>query len=286
MHAGDQTSTERNARNAIIAPVNTKNPSSRSKRLRHPWLFALPGGKLPTSVTCRGERFDLVDTFKHDFFAATGLYRSPHQLAVLKVNRVTDFFGVPMTWAGRFLARRETLFYRLAQDLPGVPRLIGNVGETGLLHVYVPGHTLGRREQVPDAFFDQLLTLARELHKRHIAYVDLNKRQNILVGDDRRPYLFDFQISAHLPPIGWRRLPPLRWLLARFQHGDSYHCLKHKRRLRPDLLTADEERVLARLSFAIRLHRWIARPLTQLRRLVLRRLATEDSASVAGSSAK
>lgn len=241
---------------------------------------------MPQSVVCGGHRYEWVETFKHDFFAATGLYRGPGGLAVLKVNRVSPFFGLSMLWAGRFLGEREVRLYAAAQGLAGVPALLGPVGKTGFMHAFVPGHPLERREAVPDAFFDELLALVRALHERHIAYVDLNKRQNILVGADSRPHLIDFQISLLLPPVGWYRLRPVRWLLARFQHGDYYHCLKHKRRLRPDLLTLDEERVVARLSVWIRLHRWIARPLTQLRRRILRHLQTDAGTPVAGSSAK
>jgi hypothetical protein len=154
------------------------------------------------------------------------------------------------------------------------------------MHAFVPGHPLGRREIVGDIFFDELLALVRALHARHVAYVDLNKRQNILVGDDGRPYLIDFQIALHWPPTGWRRWQPLRWLLAHFQHGDYYHCLKHKRRLRPDLLTADEAAVLRRLSPWIRLHRWLTRPLTDLRRRTLRHLQAGADGAVPGSAAK
>ncbi|MGD8450977.1 MAG: hypothetical protein PVJ57_04090 [Phycisphaerae bacterium] len=256
------------------------------RRPRHAWLYALPGGALPAAVECQGQRFEHVQTFKHDFFAATGLYRGPDGLAVLKLGRTTDFLSLPMVWLGRAITRHELTLYGLVQDLELVPRLIGGVGRTGLLHAFVPGHPLGRREAVSDTFFDELLTLVRTLHTRHIAYVDLNKRQNILVGEDGRPYLIDFQISLHLPPTGWRRLRPVRWLLSRFQQADIYHCLKHKRRLRPDLLTAEERARLERLSVWIRLHRWISRPLTYLRRRTLKRLARSEDVVVSGSSAK
>jgi hypothetical protein len=249
-------------------------------------LYALADGRLPETVQCAGLRYQLAETFKHDFFAATGLYRGPTGLAVLKINRANDFFGLPMTWAGRFLGRREIRLYRAVHDLPGVPALLGPVGETGFMHAFAPGHPLGRREPVSDTFFDELLALVRTLHARHIAYVDLNKRENILMGDDGKPYLIDFQISLLLPDTGWWRWRPFRWVLARFQHGDIYHCLKHKRRLRPDLLSASEQALVERLSPWIRLHRWIARPLTYLRRRTLRRLQAGEGAAVAGSTAK
>lgn len=262
-------------------PVTTRRP-----RPAHAWLYALPDGELPPRVSCGGVSFQYVQTFKHDFFAATGLYRGPDGLAVLKLGRTTDFLSLPMKWLGQLLTRRELRMYAAAQGLSGVPKLIGRVGRTGLLHVFVPGHALGRRETVPDTFFDELSALLEALHARHIAYVDLNKRQNILMGADGQPYLFDFQISLHLPQTGWRRLWPVRWLLRRFQRADCYHCLKHKRRLRPDQLTPADHAQLSRLSIWIRLHRWIARPFTNLRRRTLKRLKRAEDVPVAGSSAK
>jgi len=241
---------------------------------------------LPRQVAYGQAHYEYIQTLKHDFFAATGLYRGPNGLAVLKLGRVTDFMSLPMRWLGRYLSRREARMYQAAQGLAGIPRLIGMVGESGFLHEYVPGRPLHRRESVPDAFFEQLAALLAALHGRHMAYVDLNKRENILRGDDGRPYLIDFQISLHLPPTGWRRLPPARWLLALLQRADRYHCLKHKRRLRPDLLTPAERAGAQHIDFWIRLHRFLTRPLTYLRRRTVRRLRRTGRIAVPGASAK
>jgi hypothetical protein len=227
-----------------------------------------------------------VSTYKHDFFAATGLYQCGDELAVLKLGRTTPFLGLPMDWAGRLLEGRELKLLECVRDVPGVPRVIGRVGRNGLLREFVPGHPLGRREHVSDEFFDELRALLSRLHLRDVAYVDLNKRQNILVGDDGRPRLIDFQIALCLPATGWRRVAPVRWLLARFQRADDYHYLKHKRRLRPDLLTPAEHAQLERISIWIRLHRCMARPLTHLRRRTLSRLQKTESVEVPGSDAK
>jgi len=266
----------------VTAHTDAKKPSQRG----HRWLYALPTPDLPARVTCHGQHYSLLEIFKHDFFAATGLYSGPSGQVVLKLGRTNPLATVPATWLGAFLARRERKLYELTQDLPGIPRYIGPVGETGFLHEFIPGHPLGRREVVSDTFFDELAALLSELHRRHVAYVDLNKRENILVGDDGRPYLIDFQISLWLPPVGWRRLRPVRWFLTRFQHADVYHMLKHKRRLRPDLLTADEARRLERLSVWIRLHRRVSRPFTNLRRRTLKRLRRSEGVSVPGAAAK
>lgn len=254
-------------------------------RIPHAWLYALPHGRMPATVTCGGVTYTHVETFKHDFFAATGLYRGPDgTLAVAKLGRVVPFLGVPVVAISRALAEREIRFYRLMAGTPGVPGLLGPIGRTGLLHEFVRGRPLGRNDAVGPDFFDQLMALLAAMHARHIAYVDLNKRQNILVGDDGRPYLIDFQISLHLPPDGPGGTWFGRWLLRRFQSADVYHALKHKRRLRRDLLTEPEATRLERISPWIRLHRAVARPLTHLRRAILARLGR--SSEVPGSQAK
>lgn len=244
---------------------------------------------MPELLFSNGRRFEHVQTFKHDFFAATGLYRAADdgRLAVAKLGRRTRCFGFPMQWIGRVLGRREIRMYERFGGRAGVPRYVGPVdGVEGFLHEFVPGHPLADREPVSDDFFDQLAALLREIHADDTAYVDLNKRQNILMGDDARPYLIDFQISLRIPRRGLGRLWPARWLLTRFQQADWYHFLKHKRRLRPDLLTDAERATVERISVWIRLHRLVARPLTNLRRRIKARLKKTETMEVAGSSAK
>lgn len=241
---------------------------------------------MPQHVVYEGQRLEHVETLKHDFFAATGLYRGPEGLVVLKLGRQNDVFAWAGSWLGELLTQREVRAYELVQDLPGVPRLIGTIGRHGFLHEYVAGHPLGDDEPVGAEFLEQLRQLISALHARHMAYVDLDKRENILIGDDGRPYLIDFQIALHLPPIGWRRLPPVRWLLACLQQADRYHFLKHKRRLRPDLLTDEERVAVGRIRHWIKLHRWLTRPFINLRRRILRRLRRAEGKGVAGPAAR
>lgn len=256
-------------------------------RPRFPWLYALPAGVLPAVVFCNGVRYELVRTFKHDFFAATGLYRDPAGgLAVLKLGRRGDVWSFPTDWIGEFLTDREVRHYELLQGLAGVPRLIGRVGRAGLLHDFVPGAPLDKHSTVSDTFFAELDALVGEIHRRGMAYVDLNKPQNVLLGEDGRPYLIDFQISLHWPAVGWRRWGPVRWLLGRFQHGDLYHCAKHKRRIRPEQMTARDKELVERVGFWIRLHRTLSGPLRNARRKALKKLKAAETMDVVGSSAK
>jgi len=236
------------------------------------WLKALGRQELPETIACHGVTYQRVQVFKHDFFAATGLYRSHQGLAVYKVGRVADLFGFPMAWLGKWLCRREAQAYQRLQDLDGVPGYVGLAGENGFLHEFLPGHVLQRYERVGDEFFARLEKLLGEVHARDMAYVDLEKRENILVGDDGRPGLIDFQISWYWPLEWGGGTAPARWLLRRFQESDRYHQLKHWRRHRPDQLTEEDMARSRRKPAYIHLLTWITRPFTRLRRRTLQRL--------------
>jgi hypothetical protein len=123
---------------------------------------------------------------------------------------------------------------------------------------------------VPDGFFARLQQLIATLHARDMAYVDANKPENILLGDDGLPHLIDFQISWDLAELGDTWLN--RWWLRRLMRADRYHVLKHKKRLRPDELTEDERRAVERRSTMIRIHRVLTMPYKRIRRTTFKRL--------------
>lgn len=234
-------------------------------------MRALGARNLPETLLLDGVPWTLARTHKHDFWAVTGFYQSPAgELAVLKMGRTEPFGGVPLQWIGRYLCRREVRFYNALSDLPNVPRVLGRVGPTGFLHAYVAGAPLSKDRPVPAGFFDQLLALMDQLHARGIAYVDANKPENILLGDDGRPHLIDFQISWDLKELGNTWLN--RWWLKRLQRADVYHVLKHKKRLRPDELSEGERHMVTHRSTFIRLHRAITKPYFKLRRTTFKRL--------------
>lgn len=234
-------------------------------------MRALGKRDLPLAIELHGIIYRHQRTHKHDFWAATGFYRADDgRQVVLKMSRTEDFAGFPLCWIGRWLCRREMRFYDRLGDLPSIPPVLGTLGQTGFVHAFVQGHPLSRERRAPDGFFDQLAALLRELHSRNIAYVDTNKPQNILVGDDGRPHLIDFQISYDLHELGDNWLN--RRLLYLFQHEDIYHFLKHKKRLRPDEMTPADWAGAHRRSWPIRLHRLLTRPYFLVRRRTFKRL--------------
>jgi hypothetical protein len=234
-------------------------------------MRALGRRDLPASIAVGEKVYANQKNVKHDFFAATGFYGDAEGVqAVLKVGRVNDYYGFPLIGLGRWLCRRETRFYRALADLPNIPKILGTVGTTGFVHEYARGRPLSDGQPIPDGFFDELLELLGELHRRRIAYVDTNKPQNILLGEDGRPHLIDFQISWDLHEFGDNWIN--RWILRRLQREDVYHVLKHKRRLRPDELTEAELAAATKVSWAIRLHRFLFKPYFKFRRHTFRRL--------------
>jgi hypothetical protein len=239
---------------------------------RAAWSMRALGKRgMPQSFAIGGVTYRLSQTIKHDFFAATAFYADDAgRTVVLKMSRTEEYFGLPLAWLGKWLCDREVRFYRRLSDLPNVPAVLGMVGQTGFVHAYVEGHPLGKERLVPDGFFEKLQALMAELHRRDVAYVDTNKPQNILLGDDGLPHLIDFQISYDLHDLGdW---PWSRWLLRRLQREDLYHILKHKKKLRRDETTPAELAAAERRSGLIRLHRFVTRPYFLFRRRTFKRL--------------
>jgi hypothetical protein len=264
--------------------MTTETTQETPKRRPPASLFAMGHGELPQEVTALGRRWRFVKLFKHDFFAVTGLYEETKneaagegrdidgegRQAVLKVQRTYPLYGVPMIWLGRMVAKHEIGIYRKLQGVRGVPAFLGAVGETGFLHAYVPGTELRPDLPLTEAFFGELEALMRAIHARQVAYVDSNKRENILYGADGRPWLIDFQISMCLRK-GDQGNFVAKSLFRKMVRADWYHFYKHKTRLLPAACTPEDFVRAQKRGFLHRLHRFFARPVIRLRRKFLSR---------------
>lgn len=240
-------------------------------RPRPPLLRALGRAEPPELVEADGAEFHRVTTFKHDSWAATGLYAAQDgRQIVCKFNRVQPVFGMPMRWLGRMLARRERRMLKRLADEPLVPnpcrrlRVDGRSAPNCVAHDFVEGRPLARRMPLSPDFYSQLQGLLERVHQRGIAYVDLHKRENILVGTDGRPYLIDFQISQSLPQRG-----PLGAVLRVLQRCDDYHLSKHIHRSRRDSGDQPTQGRGTDRPWVIRAHRQIAVPFRTFRRQLL-----------------
>ena len=245
----------------------------REVRPRPPVFRALGRLDPPPEIELRGQRYVRIDIYKHDSWAATARYRGPGGEVVCKFNRIQSIFGLPMTWLGRRLAARERAMLQRLAGVRGIPAECGPVSSAGRLlknavaHTCIPGRPLAPHDWPGDRFFEELVTLLQETHARGIAYVDLHKRENIVRGDDGRPYLIDFQVCFGLWSRWLSRVPPLPSILRALQHLDLYCLSKHERRHRPHaaaLFTGNVSR-----PWWISIHRFFGVPLRQLRRLLL-----------------
>lgn len=236
------------------------------------WLLALGKKGLPPQVSAGGGVYRLSRVFKHDFFAATALYEGPPGKVLVKVNRQASMFGLPLRWIGRVLAHRECAALERLAGIPGVPRLIERFDRTGFVREFVDGEPMAKGRRVPDDFHAKLRSLVAEIHRRDMAYVDLEKCENVLVGADGQPYLFDFQIAWYVAPYWGGNLWPLTLFRRFFQHGDLYHLRKLQRRTRPDQFSAEELAASYAKPWYVRLHLIIVRPFTLLRRWILNKI--------------
>jgi hypothetical protein len=246
------------------------------------WMRALGRDDLPHRLESSGRTLRHRATAKHDFWAATGIYQDDAGgWAVLKAYRTARFAGAPLRWLGRWQCGREVELYRHLAGLSCVPALLGRVSDTAYLRAFVPGRPLADRPPVPAGFWANLDGAMRAVHSRGVAYVDSNKPENILIGEDGRPYLIDFQIAWRCGP---RAHAPRRWWLARLQREDLYHVLKHKRRFARESMTPDELETVRRRSLLIRVHRTINRPYRMVRRPLLRWLRRTGRVLPSGSN--
>jgi len=260
---------ERGARGTrILRGQGMSSPLCSSSVRKRPALFRALGRKNPPAeIQTDGQTFQLTDILKHDSWAATAIYQNATAKIVCKFNRLESIFGVPMDWLGRSLADRERHALTCLGDLPGIPPVCGPIYANGnrltnaVGHAYIEGHPLARNEKVAPDFFASLRHTLDEMHRRGIAYVDLHKRENIIVAEDGRPFLVDFQIhfGAHAKnPLG-------RSLLSVLSRSDDYHLAKHIAHHRGESTT----KVSQHSPWWIRAHRTVARPFRELRRRLL-----------------
>jgi len=239
---------------------------------RPPLFRALGGHEPPAFIEINGRLFKRQQILKHDSWAATARYGDEGgELLACKFNRQYRLFILPMGWLGRSLARRECKVLRLMQHVEGFPLWAGPVTAKGkacpnaVAHHWIPGKPFHPWTCVVDeSFFPRLWCMVEALHRQGIAYVDMSKWENILVGDDGKPYLIDYQIH-----VEWRGGWLLNWWLRWLQTADRYHLYRHWLRVRPEQLPP-EDRVLSKHRPSIvALAEALGPPLRFLRRWVL-----------------
>ncbi|NQT20235.1 MAG: hypothetical protein HQ592_11065 [Planctomycetes bacterium] len=207
-----------------------------------------------------GEVYRHHGTLKRDAFARTELVEKDGKKYLFKVSRLAIFGRLKLRRLMNGLTGHEVHVHHLLEGVHGVPKLTRRVSENSFLREFVEGRTLDRDppELRPD-FFDEFHDIVRNIHARGVAFVDLAKKENVVVTTEGRPFLIDFQISISLSKSRWP--PALLWnvIVRMMQRADIYHVFKHKRRCWPGSLTDEERRTLARMPWFNRVHKYVFR---------------------------
>ena len=259
-------------------------------RKRPAWLRALGDSDPPEEITVDGRVYRRSEILKHDSWAATAIYSNDAgERIICKFNRVQSVAGIPLSWIGRGLARREADFLRRLADVELVPKGLDGVSVGGrrlpnaMARRYVDGEPFRTKEQVSPRFFEELRDLLAKLHATGMAYVDLHKRENIIVDRGGRPHLIDFQVCVGTSQSWPGNSRLARYFVAKMQEIDLYHFRKHVVRTIPHMLTPEQRAEYEQLPPLIRAHRKIAVPLRTLRRRLLVFLRVRDAEGQATS---
>jgi len=144
---------------------------------------------------------------------------------------------------GRFLIRRELRALARVAGLNGVPADAFRIDAHAIAYRHVPGITLtesAAERRNPD-FFAAFERVLREVHARGIVHLDVRNGRNVLITEDGRAALIDFQ--SHL---GTSRLPRVaRQWLERFDMAGVY---KHWERHHPQSLGETRAALLAGMN--------------------------------------
>jgi RIO-like serine/threonine protein kinase len=201
------------------------------------------------TLPLEGREYRPVRVLKEDRYArSTLLEDAGGRRFVLKESVMRLPPGVRVAPLAALLARHEADLYERLRGTRGIPLLVGRPRPDAFLREFVEGATVRETARLPDGFFASLEEVLRAVHARGVAYVDLAKEENVLVGDDGRAWLVDFQVSL-------AREGPLRALVPRMQREDLYHLSKMRLRRRPDEATEDDRRRVGGRSRLSRLHR-------------------------------
>jgi serine/threonine protein kinase len=248
----------------------------------------LRGNDLPETAELLGATYRRRQILKRDFYAAVAVYdhepggpQTPPAV-LLKVYHTDGLLGVPLGWLGRLLCRREMLFYEMLDGVAGVPQLLGQYGEAGLVREFIPGCNLReyRRGASPDErFFSGLAAILAQVHACGIAHIDLSKPENVLVTELGSPVLIDFQIALAAGTWRWPVVRQFGGVLLRYlQCIDRYHLGKLHRRARPGDFSVEQMQKARAKGVLLSLHGLLLRwPYRAVRHRVMDRWMRTDS---------
>jgi len=164
------------------------------------------------------------------------------QIFMVKDVRRRNFF---LRWTlGLWLIQKEWKIYSRLNGLKGIPQPVERIDRFAFAMEYIPGKAIDRDETLSPSFFLELERVLREVHSRGVVHMDLRHKGNILVSDEGKPFLIDFNSSFSFKDGGLLHrffFPLLRWV-------DYGGLLKLKERASPSSMTPEETTFLKRFN--------------------------------------
>lgn len=147
---------------------------------------------------------------------------------------------------GRIVTSRECRAYRQLAGIGGIPARFLRVTPFTLAIEYLDGRDLGRVTQgeIGPDIVRQLERIINDLHHRGWVHLDLQRRSNILLVEDR---VFVVDLASAVHPGGVPVLGGLLTVLLGF--ADRLSLLKMKTLFAPELLTPGDRRLLRYRNF-------------------------------------
>lgn len=148
---------------------------------------------------------------------------------------------------GRIVVGREACAYGALAGIEGLPERFKRLTPFALAIEYLEGRDLGgvERHEIGPGVIRQLERIIDELHERGWVHLDLQRRSNILLVNDR-VFVIDLASAFHpggVPVIG-------RWLVRLLGFADRLSLIKMKTVFAPELLTpGDRKLIRARNAF-------------------------------------
>jgi len=120
---------------------------------------------------------------------------------------IKDFSACPAvvkyTW-GQWMAARECRVLERLQGIPGIPQQPFMLDRFAFCYRFIPGTNLKfarKRQTIGPDFFLTLESIVQSMHERNIVHLDIRYMRNILVTDDSKPAILDFQSSLFLENV-------------------------------------------------------------------------------------
>jgi len=142
---------------------------------------------------------------------------------------------------GRVVIGRESRAYQVLAGIEGLPARFKRLSPYALAIEYLEGRDLGgvERHEIGPGVVRQFERIVNDLHERGWVHLDLQRRSNILLVNDK---VFVVDLASAFHPGG---VPLLgRWLVRLMGFADRLSLIKMKTIFAPELLTPDDRRLV------------------------------------------